>query len=84
MRGLDSQGNAANFIETEQILEYKNMLCSFVQTRGSIPLFWSQNPNLAWQPFPKIAASLDHVRAFRLHIESHLFNYGKLVLVNLV
>ena len=42
-RGLDEQGNVANFVETEVILNFKNgqNLCSHVQIRGSIPLFWT-------------------------------------------
>ena len=31
MRGLDSDGHAANFVETEQIIEYDYTKCSFVQ-----------------------------------------------------
>ena len=31
MRGVDSEGYAANFVETEQIVEYDNSRCSFVQ-----------------------------------------------------
>lgn len=43
-RGVDSNGNAANFIETEQILVHENKIVSFVQLRGSIPLQWTQKP----------------------------------------
>lgn len=41
-RGIDHFGNAANFVETEQIVIYNNHISSFVQTRGSIPLLWEQ------------------------------------------
>ena len=41
VRGVDLQGNVANFVETEQILQVNGNVCSFVQTRGSIPLFWT-------------------------------------------
>jgi hypothetical protein len=38
MRGADEQGNVANYVETEQILQFQNGDCtSFLQTRGSIP-----------------------------------------------
>ena len=46
VRGLDSFGDAANYVETEQILVYARQVCSVVQTRGSIPLIWSQKANL--------------------------------------
>ena len=46
VRGLDNFGDAANFVETEQILLYGRHISSLVQTRGSIPLLWSQKANL--------------------------------------
>ena len=39
-RGLDDDGNVANFVETEQLLIYRDQVYSFVQIRGSVPLFW--------------------------------------------
>ena len=39
-RGLDDEGNVANFVESEQIIIYKKQIYSFVQIRGSVPLFW--------------------------------------------
>lgn len=43
-RGIDPQGNVANFVETEQVLELveQGVLYSWVTVRGSIPVFWSQ------------------------------------------
>ena len=42
-RGSDIQGHVANLVETEQILsDGKGSVSSFVQARGSIPMFWSQ------------------------------------------
>jgi len=41
-RGLDEHGQAANFVETEQILIFPDgKVTSYVQIRGSIPLKWS-------------------------------------------
>ena len=31
IRGLDAEGNAANNVETEQIAQFENGACSFVQ-----------------------------------------------------
>ena len=33
MRGVDSEGQVANFVETEQIVQYEGHHCSFVQVR---------------------------------------------------
>ena len=43
-RGIDEDGNVANFVETEVIINFKDgdAVCSHVQIRGSVPLFWSQ------------------------------------------
>jgi hypothetical protein len=41
-RGLDEQGNAANFVETEVIFNYQNITASSVQVRGSCPVIWTQ------------------------------------------
>lgn len=35
-------GNAANFVETEQILSRGGHTVSHIQVRGSVPLFWEQ------------------------------------------
>ncbi|KAF7636363.1 Integrin_alpha2 domain-containing protein [Meloidogyne graminicola] len=42
VRGINDDGNVANFVETEQIVIFDKQECSFLQIRGSIPLFWEQ------------------------------------------
>lgn len=41
-RGIDDDGNVGNFVESEMIVVCNNIVHSFVQIRGSIPLFWKQ------------------------------------------
>ena len=41
-RGVNDDGNVANFCESEQIIIYKNILCSYCQLRGSAPIFFEQ------------------------------------------
>lgn len=41
-RGIDDNSNVANFVESELIITYEQRLYSFLQIRGSIPLFWEQ------------------------------------------
>lgn len=36
----------------------------FPQTRGSIPFFWSQRPNLKYKPKPQISKSGNHVSCY--------------------
>ncbi|XP_074644697.1 phosphatidylinositol-3-phosphatase SAC1-like [Tubulanus polymorphus] len=84
MRGLDIEGNSANYVETEQIIVIDGNKCSFVQTRGSIPLFWSQKPNIKYKPVPVINNSLSHMDAFQNHFMSQVYNYGKQICINLI
>lgn len=83
-RGIDNQGNVSNFVETEQIIEYNGEKVSFVQIRGSIPIFWYQTPNLRLKPRPRIDISRDHLPPYQLHMDSLVMHYSKLVLVNLI
>jgi hypothetical protein len=42
VRGCNDEGHVANFVETEQVIFLDNEVTSYVQTRGSVPLFWEQ------------------------------------------
>ncbi|XP_054275237.1 phosphatidylinositol-3-phosphatase SAC1 [Macrosteles quadrilineatus] len=84
MRGIDKNGNVANFVETEQIVESSGDRSSFVQTRGSIPLYWQQLPNLKYKPRPTLIGTENHTEAFIKHFEAQIMDYERQVLVNLV
>nr|XP_006012769.2 PREDICTED: phosphatidylinositide phosphatase SAC1 [Latimeria chalumnae] len=84
VRGIDSEGHAANFVETEQIVHYSGSKASFVQTRGSIPFFWSQRPNLRYKPKPQIGKNVNLMDGFQRHFDSQIICYGKQVVLNLV
>uniref|UniRef100_F6YM78 Phosphatidylinositol-3-phosphatase SAC1 n=2 Tax=Ciona intestinalis TaxID=7719 RepID=F6YM78_CIOIN len=85
VRGLDKQGDAANFVETEQVVVYARHICSLVQTRGSIPLLWSQRPNLRYKPLPKLVEDRAlHLASFKSHFDSQIITYGKQMVLNLV
>lgn len=49
-RGCDDRGNAANFVETEQILLAEDRVFSFVQVRGSLPFSWSHLLDMRYKP----------------------------------
>ncbi|XP_063441081.1 phosphatidylinositol-3-phosphatase SAC1-like [Mytilus trossulus] len=83
VRGIDTEGQVANFVETEQIVEYEKVRCSYVQTRGSIPIFWSQRPNLKYKPKIKINAA-NYPEVFQRHFDNQVYNYGEQTIVNLV
>ncbi|XP_050397792.1 phosphatidylinositide phosphatase SAC2 [Patella vulgata] len=52
-RGLDETGACANYVVTEQIIEFSPHLVSFVQVRGSIPVYWSQT-GIKYRPPPRL------------------------------
>jgi phosphatidylinositol 3,5-bisphosphate 5-phosphatase len=96
-RGVNDQGNVANEVETEQIVcdfmtnsfhdprdgIFNNpRYTSFVQHRGSIPLYWSQDvSNMS----PKPPIELNSVDPFfssaALHFDSMFQRYGRPILV---
>ncbi|CAK7897513.1 polyphosphatidylinositol phosphatase Inp53p [[Candida] anglica] len=47
-RGIDDDGNVANFVETEFIYNHQSMgqVYAFTQIRGSVPAFWEQDTTL--------------------------------------
>uniref|UniRef100_A0A060SXW8 ARAD1A07876p n=1 Tax=Blastobotrys adeninivorans TaxID=409370 RepID=A0A060SXW8_BLAAD len=100
-RGVNDQGNVANEVETEQIVtdlltssfhDSRNGIfnnphyTSFVQHRGSIPLYWSQDvSNMS----PKPPIELTNVDPFfssaALHFSDMFLRYGSPIMVlNLV
>ncbi|KAI0433559.1 SacI homology domain-containing protein [Xylaria sp. FL1042] len=88
-RGVDDEGFTANSVETEQILstplwEPSSKIYSFVQVRGSIPLFFTQSP-YSLKPIPVLQHSSEaNFRAFSKHFNRMSEKYGSIQLVNLV
>lgn len=85
-RGIDKQGNVANFVETEQLVEYQGDRSSFVQIRGSIPLYWVQTPDLRYKPPPRLTDidQEEQKNACLRHLDNISLLYGRQVLLNLI
>ncbi|KAI8423060.1 hypothetical protein MSG28_014146 [Choristoneura fumiferana] len=87
-RGIEPGGKVANYVETEQIV---SIMCSdsihrasFVQVRGSVPIFWSQ-PDYKFRPPPRLDKGEEETHeAFKKHFESELETYKQVCIVNLV
>lgn len=82
-RGANLEGDTANFIETEQLLEFEGVRISFLQIRGSVPLLWEQIVDLSYKPRLNI---IDHDQTSKV-VERH-FNdlrqrYGDILVVDL-
>uniref|UniRef100_A0ABI7X0H4 Inositol polyphosphate-5-phosphatase F n=1 Tax=Felis catus TaxID=9685 RepID=A0ABI7X0H4_FELCA len=83
-RGVDKNGNVANYVETEQLIHVHNHTLSFIQTRGSVPVFWSQ-VGYRYNPRPRLDKSeKDTIAYFCAHFEEQLKIYKKQVIINLV
>jgi hypothetical protein len=86
VRGADTDGYVANYIETEQIVASKRdvgLVFSHVQVRGSIPLVWSQYPDLSRMPAVTLADESLGRKALSQHFERLSADYGEVVVVSL-
>ncbi|ROW11528.1 hypothetical protein VMCG_01121 [Cytospora schulzeri] len=86
-RGIDDDGNVANFVETETIYwSPSGVLFSYAQVRGSVPVFWEQSAGLLpGQQKISITRSPDGAQpAFNKHFQDLEHNYGAVHVVNLL
>ncbi|KAF5298153.1 hypothetical protein FQA39_LY02577 [Lamprigera yunnana] len=83
-RGVDEDGECANYVETEQIVTYQHHEVSFVQIRGSVPVFWSQ-PGYKYRPPPRIDKGEEETQSvFAKHFNKELMCYGPICIINLI
>ncbi|KNE56672.1 hypothetical protein AMAG_02456 [Allomyces macrogynus ATCC 38327] len=90
-RGIDAQGHVANFCETEQVVTYHvpteraTHVRSYVQIRGSIPLFWRQKVNAKYVPILELVHKPTSEAVFARHVNEQFDTYGdNQVMVNLI
>ncbi|CAD8116127.1 unnamed protein product [Paramecium primaurelia] len=89
-RGCDQDGNCTNFAETEQILilnkQESRDIYSFVQTRGSMPFNWQQQPTLKWAPKATIIGDRSYNSELcKKHFEKCAESYQQLqIILNLI
>ncbi|VDB82776.1 unnamed protein product [Peniophora sp. CBMAI 1063] len=88
-RGIDDDARVANFVETEAITrinrEGVTNVFSYVQIRGSIPLYWTQS-GYSLKPPPQLEPSQTHAQnlsALKRHFERTVPAYGAVTIVNL-
>ncbi len=83
-RGIDQNGSVSNFVETEQIVYSSTFAGSFVQIRGSIPIYWRQNVNLFYKPPLELYNTAENEQVFKKHITDLTDTYKNVLAVNLV
>lgn len=88
-RGIDDNGNVANFCETEQIFSSPTWDATiqpraFLQIRGSIPLYFSQSP-YSFKPLPITHHSQAvNEKAFTEHFRKLSRRYNRIQVTSLV
>ena len=99
-RGIDRDGNVSNFNETEQLLLLDSQAVgekqqqgasirgdvqfAYVQTRGSVPIYWAEINNLRYKPDLKIMDLSTTAESLTRHFDQQVALYGDQYLVNLV
>ncbi|PRT56928.1 Polyphosphatidylinositol phosphatase INP52 [Wickerhamiella sorbophila] len=85
VRGIDDEGNVANFVETETILWLENRLqFGYVQIRGSVPVFWEQDGNFLGGK-PNLTRSFEATQpAFNKHLRQITERFGSVQIVDLL
>ncbi|KAJ3920013.1 SacI homology domain-containing protein [Lentinula edodes] len=88
-RGIDDDANVANFVESETVMRVQRdestNVFSYVQIRGSIPLFWTQN-GYGLKPPPLVSAERtheQHLNTMNRHFQKTIPRYGPHTVVNL-
>lgn len=84
-RGIDDDGNVANFAESETLFCYNGLSMSYCQVRGSVPMFWEQQGLQAFNARiqitrPRVASQ----PAFDRHFSDLLEHYSAVHAVNLL
>lgn len=79
VRGIDASGAVANFVETEQIVHpvERRVVHSFVQVRGSIPVYWTQLASLKYAPRIEVQPRRETDAAFLTHFDELQRVYGQ-------
>ena len=81
-RGINDDGNVANYCESEQILISGDSMCSFSQLRGSAPVFFDQ---IGLTAYTDITRNKDLTKqAFSKHLQELNVDYPLIYFVNLL
>ncbi|XP_017096781.2 synaptojanin-1 [Drosophila bipectinata] len=85
VRGTNDEGYVANFVETEQVIYVDGEVTSYVQTRGSVPLFWEQPGVQVGSHKVKLSRGFEtSAAAFDRHMSMMRQRYGYQTVVNLL
>ncbi|KAI9103073.1 SacI homology domain-containing protein [Phlyctochytrium arcticum] len=83
-RGVNDDGHVSNFVETEFLVYHQHMTFSFVQVRGSVPVFWEQTGIQMTHKVTISRGAESSAPATRKHFEELLSRYNRVHIVNLL
>uniref|UniRef100_G1PZD3 phosphoinositide 5-phosphatase n=1 Tax=Myotis lucifugus TaxID=59463 RepID=G1PZD3_MYOLU len=85
VRGTNDDGHVANFVETEQVVYLDDSVSSFIQIRGSVPLFWEQPGLQVGSHRVRMSRGFEaNAPAFDRHFRTLKSLYGKQIVINLL
>ncbi|XP_036075495.1 synaptojanin-1 isoform X4 [Rousettus aegyptiacus] len=85
VRGTNDDGHVANFVETEQVVYLDDSVSSFIQIRGSVPLFWEQPGLQVGSHRVRMSRGFEaNAPAFDRHFRTLKNLYGKQIIINLL
>ncbi|XP_035873302.1 synaptojanin-1 isoform X4 [Phyllostomus discolor] len=85
VRGTNDDGHVANFVETEQVVYLDDAVSSFIQIRGSVPLFWEQPGLQVGSHRVRMSRGFEaNAPAFDRHFRTLKNLYGKQIIINLL
>ncbi|KAH8871194.1 Synaptojanin-1 [Schistosoma japonicum] len=85
VRGINDCGDVANFVETEQFVYLGDSVTSYIQVRGTVPLFWEQPGLQVGSHKISLSRPLEiSVSAFERHFLNLISQYGSVGIVNLL
>ncbi|KAG0021750.1 inositol polyphosphate 5-phosphatase [Podila clonocystis] len=84
-RGIDDNGNVANFVETETILSNPEWCFAYMQIRGSVPVFWEQQGLQLASHKIQLSRGADATKpAVRRHFEDLVNKYEDVHIIDLL
>ncbi|KAL3232584.1 hypothetical protein RNJ44_04500 [Nakaseomyces bracarensis] len=85
IRGINDEGETADFMETEFIMYSRSFSYAHAQVRGSVPVFWEQKEYSTSSPKIHITRALEATQSvFEKHMNSILNTYGYVRILNLL
>ncbi|KAF3772355.1 Phosphoinositide phosphatase [Nymphaea thermarum] len=82
-RGANLEGDTANFVETEQIVQFDGLVAAYMQIRGSIPLLWEQIVDLSYKPGLNIINHVETSKVVERHFVDLAQRYGSILVIDL-